>query len=62
MEEPKKTEGAEVAPGSETEAEETVQVLCSFSRHELNALKAETGALANATAVTCFVRKNLKRD
>ena len=40
-----------------------VQVLTRFERDELEAMKDETGALADATAAACFVRKNLrKRD
>ena len=44
-----------------TEAEETVPVLCRFTRTELNAMKSETGATADATAVACFARKNLPK-
>lgn len=39
----------------------TVQVLTRFERDELEAMKDETGALADATAVACFVRKNLRK-
>ena len=38
---------------------QTVQVHTRFSRDELDAMRAETGAVADATAVTCYVRKNL---
>ena len=40
---------------------ETVQVLTRFYRDELDAMKEETGATADATAVACFVRKNLRK-
>ena len=39
----------------------TVQVLTRFERAELDAMKDETGATADATAVACFVRKNLRK-
>lgn len=39
----------------------TVQVLTRFERDELEAMKDETGANADATAVACFVRKNLRK-
>lgn len=46
-----------------TDEPQTVQVLTRFDRAELDAMKEETGAVADATAVACFVRKNLrKRD
>ena len=42
---------------------QTVLVLTRFDRAELDTMKEETGATADATAVACFVRKNLrKRD
>jgi len=41
--------------------QQTVPVLVRFTRAELNALREETGATADATAVACFVRKNLPR-
>ena len=40
---------------------QTVQVLTRFDRAELDAMKEETGATADATAVACFVRKNLRK-
>lgn len=40
---------------------ETVQVLVRFERAELDKMKGETGAIADATAVACFCRKNLRR-
>jgi hypothetical protein len=40
---------------------QTVQVLTRFDRAELDAMKEETGANADATAVACFVRKNLRK-
>lgn len=41
--------------------EPTVQVLTRFTRAELNEMQEETGANADATAVACFVRKNLRK-
>lgn len=38
-----------------------VAVLCRFERKELDAMKTDTGANADATAVACFVRKNLRK-
>ena len=37
-----------------------IPVLTHFDRAELDAMKEETGAVADATAVACFVRKNLR--
>lgn len=57
-----KTETTEKQPPDETATEpQTVQVMTRFERAELEAMKDETGALADATAVACFVRKNLRR-
>lgn len=39
----------------------TVPVLTRFERAELDAMKNDTGANADATAVACFVRKNLRK-
>ena len=41
--------------------QKTVQVPARFTREELDAMKDETGATADATAVACFVRKNLRK-
>ena len=38
---------------------ETVPVMVRLYRHELDELRAQTGANADATAVACFVRKEL---
>lgn len=38
-----------------------VQVLVRLERREIDELKAETGATADATAVSCFIRKNLNK-
>lgn len=38
-----------------------VSVLARFTREELDAMKSETGATADATAVACFARVNLTR-
>lgn len=43
------------------ETTETVQVLVRLERVELEQMKDETGATADATAVACFVRKNLRK-
>ena len=57
-----KTETNEPQPTAETATEpQTVQVLTRFERAELDAMKDETGATADATAVACFVRKNLRK-
>ena len=41
----------------------TIPVSTRFDRAELDEMKDDTGANADATAVACFVRKNLrKRD
>lgn len=39
--------------------ENTVVVMVRLTRAELDALQRETGANADATAVACFVRKEL---
>ena len=39
----------------------TVPVLTRFTREELDTMQEETGANADATAVACFVRKNLRK-
>ena len=41
--------------------EPPVQILVRLNRDEIDACKAETGATADATAVACFVRKNLRK-
>ncbi len=57
-----KTETTEKQPTAETATEpQTVQVMTRFERDELEAMKDETGANADATAVACFVRKNLRK-
>ena len=58
-----KTETTEKQPtAAETTTEpQTVQVLTRFYREELDEMKDETGANADATAVACFVRKNLRK-
>lgn len=40
-------------------ADEMVQVGCRFRRSELDAMKRDTGATGDATAVAGFVRKRL---
>ncbi len=58
-----KTETTEKQPTAETATTEpqTVQVHTRFERSELDAMKEETGATADGTAVACFVRKNLRK-
>ena len=41
--------------------QQTVPVLTRFEQRELDAMKEETGARGNGTAVACFVRKNLNK-
>lgn len=41
------------------DADETVQVGCRFRKSELAAMKRDTGATGDATAVAGFVRKRL---
>lgn len=49
-------------PNADTATEpQTVPVLTRFYRAELDEMKADTGANADATAVACFVRKNLRK-
>ena len=40
---------------------QTVAVLTRFNRDELEQIKADTGASAAATAIACFVRKDLRK-
>lgn len=53
-----KTETTEKQP---TAAEKPREILVRFWPHEVEEMKDETGATAEATAVACFVRKNLKQ-
>jgi hypothetical protein len=46
---------------SETASAQTVQVMTRFERKELDEMKDETGATADATAVACFCRKHLRK-
>ena len=45
----------------ETAETPTVPVLTRFMREELDAMREETGANADATAVACYVRRNLRK-
>lgn len=54
------TASADATTPAEAEPK-TVPVLTRFERDELEAMKDETGATADATAVACFVRKNLRK-
>ena len=47
---------------ADTAETQTIQVLTRFTREELDAMKTETGANADATAVACYVRKNLRKE
>ncbi|MBP5509868.1 MAG: hypothetical protein J6Z49_03020 [Kiritimatiellae bacterium] len=42
-------------------AEKPSVILVRFWPNEIEEMKNETGATAEATAVACFVRKNLKK-
>ena len=42
-------------------AEKPREILVRFKPHEIEEMKDDTGATAEATAVACFVRKNLKQ-
>ena len=53
----KKTESTAIAQT----VEPPVQILVRLSRDEIDACKAATGAAADATAVACFVRINLRK-
>ena len=55
------TTEAESAGATPAAAEQTVPVLTRFKRRELDEMKAETGATADATAVACFARKKLRK-
>ena len=59
----KMNEKNENAAGKQPEQAEqqAIPVLTRFTREELDALQNETGANADATAVACFVRKNLRK-
>ena len=46
---------------TDTTEPQTVQVLVRLERGELDAMKDDTGATADATAVACYVRKNLRK-
>jgi len=57
-----KTDTTEKQTTAETATEpQTIPVLTRFERAELDEMKEETGATAAATAVACFVRKNLRK-
>lgn len=45
---------------TKAEQERKREVLTRFTRAELDAMKAETGAEADAAAVAAFARKNLR--
>ena len=60
----KKNETNEQKPTAEmvpTPQPVPVPVLTRFYREELDDMKADTGATADATAVACFCRKNLRK-
>ena len=57
-----KTENTDGKQPDETATEpQTIPVLTRFYRDELDEMKNDTGANADATAVACFVRKNLRK-
>ena len=43
----------------EATADKSIQVGCRFYESEIAAMKADTGAASNATAVSGYVRKRL---
>ena len=57
---PEPTPAPEPTPVKTAEPQ-TVPVFTRFTREELDAMQDETGANADATAVACFVRKNLRK-
>ena len=46
---------------TKTDREKNREVLVRLTPSELDSVKDETGATADATAVACFVRKNLRK-
>ena len=56
-----KTETTEQPTADAATKQQTVPVLTRFEQRELDAMKEETGARGNGTAVACFVRKNLNK-
>ena len=42
-------------------ADKPREILVRFKPHEIAEMKDETGATTEATAVACFVRKNLRK-
>ena len=44
-----------------TSADYQKEVLCRFRPSELDAMKHDTGAEKDGSAVACFVRKNLRK-
>ena len=62
MSKTKQNEPTASADATPADAEpKTIPVMTRFERDELEAMKDDTGALADATAVACFVRKNLRK-
>lgn len=56
-----KTETTEQPTADAATKQPTVPVLTRFEQRELDAMKEETGARGNGTAVACFVRKKLNK-
>jgi len=56
-----KAENTDGEQPNETAEPQTIPVLTRFYRDELDEMKNDTGANADATAVACFVRKNLRK-
>ncbi len=56
-----KTETTEQPTADAATEPQPVQVMTRFYRDELDEMKDDTGANADATAVACFVRKNLRK-
>ena len=57
----KKTENTDGKQPDETAEPQTIPVPARFTREELDAMREDTGANADATAVACYVRKNLRK-
>ena len=56
-----KAENTDGKQPDETAEPQTIPVLTRFTREELDTMREDTGANADATAVACYVRKNLRK-
>lgn len=57
----KKNTAKTAAIQNETSDKKKVTVLCRFDREDLDFMRDDTGTVKDATAVACFVRKNMKK-